>query len=378
MGFIESRRKLGVVSLLPKGEIRGVVLLSYLIDPFFKKSNDDPAFFAHTNMWECKQMAQTFLDFNYKVDVINWNNQKFTPKQKYSFFIDIHSNLERLVPFLDRDCIRILHITGAHWLFQNRAEYARLLALQQRRGITLIPRRLVLPSLGIEYADCATTLGNQFTISTFSYVKKPIYRVPISASVLYPFPEDKDYEACRSRFLWFGSSGMVHKGLDLVLEAFAEMPEYHLTVCGPVKNEKDFESAFFKELYQTPNIHTIGWIDVSSPKFQEITKNCIGLIYPSCSEGGGGSVVTCLHAGLIPIVSIESSVDINDFGITLKDCTVDEIKKSVKILSGQSVNELKLRVRKAWEYARAHHTREQFTLRYEEVVQKIIARYDKH
>ena len=34
---------------------------------------------------------------------------------------------------------------------------------------------------------------------------------------------------------------MVHKGLDLVLEAFAGMPEYHLTVCGPVAKEKDFE-----------------------------------------------------------------------------------------------------------------------------------------
>ena len=37
---------------------------------------------------------------------------------------------------------------------------------------------------------------------------------------------------------------MVHKGLDLVLEAFVAMPEYHLTVCGKVSSEKDFEDAY--------------------------------------------------------------------------------------------------------------------------------------
>ena len=30
---------------------------------------------------------------------------------------------------------------------------------------------------------------------------------------------------------------MIRKGLDLVLEAFARMPEYHLTVCGAVPPE---------------------------------------------------------------------------------------------------------------------------------------------
>ncbi|MHC5721439.1 MAG: glycosyltransferase, partial [Nostoc sp.] len=103
--------------------------------------------------------------------------------------------------------------------------------------------------------------------------------------LVYPSPDEKDFEAVRKNFLWFGGSALVLKGLDLVLDAFAQMPEYHLTVCGPVSNDQEFEQAFYKELYETPNIHTYGWIDVSSPDFLKVTNNCLGLVYPSVSEG---------------------------------------------------------------------------------------------
>ena len=167
-------------------------------------------------------------------------------------------------------------------------------------------------------------------LALLAYANKPIYRLPISAPVIYPWPEGKDFEACRRHFLWLGSHGFVHKGLDLVLEAFAAMPEYHLTVCGPTKGEvekefekvlyveKDFEKTFYKELYQTSNIRTVGWVDVASPEFMQIANDCIGLINPSCSEGEGGAVVGCMHAGLIPIVSYESGVDIDAFGFLLR------------------------------------------------------------
>jgi len=364
-------RERDIVTINPDAEIKGNVLISYIIGPFLLKPGQLVSN-SHTNQWECLQIAKTFLVLGYSVDIISWNNQKFVPKRNYSFFIDIHNNLERLSPLINQDCVKILHITGAHWLFQNQAEYGRLLALQQRRGITLIPRRIVPSSMGIEHADFATIKGNQFTINTFRYAQKPTYRIPTSTPVLHPWQEDKDYEACRNRFLWLGGGGMVHKGLDLVLEAFAEMPEYHLTVCGSVQSEKDFENAFYRELYQTPNIHTIGWIDVSSSKFLEITKNCIGLIYPSCSEGCSGSVVACLHAGLIPIVSYESGVDVNDFGFILKDCSINEIKNSVKTLSSLSTQELELRAKKAWEFARENHTREKFSEAYRHFVTDVL------
>ena len=89
-----------------------------------------------------------------------------------------------------------------------------------------MPRRFEIPNLAIEHADCATILGNEFTINTFRYANKPLYPVPIVPAASYPWPDGKDFDACRKRFLWFGSGGLVRKGLDLVLEAFVGMPDY--------------------------------------------------------------------------------------------------------------------------------------------------------
>lgn len=363
-------KSLPVVSVEPESDFCGYVLLSYITAPFLLEPGK-PLPNTHSNFWEARQIAETFLKLGYAVDVINWDNREFKPKRDYSFCIDLH-NLERLTPFLKKECVKILHITGAHWLFHNAAEYKRLLALQGRRGITLTPRRIVPPSLGIEHADVATTWGNEFTISTFSYEGKVIHRVPVPATGLYPFTLNKDFERHCNRFVWFGSVGMVHKGLDLVLEAFAQMPDHHLTVCGPVNKEKDFENAYAQELYHTPNIETVGWVDTESEQFREITNNCIGVIHPSCSEGGGGSVVTCLHAGLIPIVSYGSSIDVHDFGFLLRDCSVDEIRTSVRTASELSPAELRARSRKAWEYARSYYTRENYVACYQDFVGNVL------
>ncbi len=362
-----------VISLKAQKPSQGNVLLSYIIEPFLLKPGQ-PVSNVHQNHWESLQMARIWLELGYSVDVISYKNNTFVPQKDYSFFIDVRRNLQRISPLLNKDCVKIFHIDVAHTLFNSYAELGRLLALQQRRGVTLSPRRFEMPNQGIEQADCAVILGNDWTISTFSYANKPIYRLPSSSELLVSWPEDKDFEACRKRFLWFGSHGLVHKGLDLVLETFTEMPEYHLTICGPIKREKDFENAFYKELYQTPNIHTIGWVDLSSPKFIEIMNSCVGAIYASCSEGQSGSVVTCLQGGLIPIISRECGVDVSDdFGVILKNCSIEKIKNSVQRIASIPVQELKQMSRKAWEFARKNHTREKFAQEYRKIVEKFIS-----
>jgi glycosyltransferase involved in cell wall biosynthesis len=361
-----------VVTLKPEGPSRGNVLFSYINAPFLLKPGE-PMPTSHTHYWESWQMAHAFLELGYTVDVINYTNHAFLPGKDYSFFVDARRNLERLAPLLNSECVKIMHIDTSHILFHNAGEALRLLALQERKGVTLQPRRFEMPNLGIEHADCATMMGNEFTSATYRYANKPIYCLPISTPVLYPWHDEKDYEACRKHFIWFGSGGMAHKGLDLVLDVFAAMPEYHLTICGPVEQEKDFERAYYKELYETRNIRTVGWIDVASPEFIEIANTSIGLIYPSCSEGQCGGVVTCLHAGLIPIVSRESGVDVSaDFGVYLESCSLEEIKDAVLKISSLPAQQLQRMARKAWEYARTNHTKERFAEEYRKAIAKIM------
>jgi glycosyltransferase involved in cell wall biosynthesis len=358
-----------VVNLKSEKKSEKNVLFSYLTYPF-RKNLADRSFDTHSNPWECLQMAKIWVNCGFNVDIIDWDNNTFIPEKDYSIFIDIHSNMERLAPLMEKNCKKILHITGAYWLFQNDAENKRLLDLKARRGISLQPRRQVPPSNGIDYADCATILGNEFTQGTFSFSGKPLYPVPLSTAVQYPLIE-KNFREINKSFLWFGSSGMVHKGLDLVIEAFSALPDYKLTVCGPVNLEPDFEKEYYHELYQSPNIRTTGFIDIKSDQFLNIIKNTCALIYPSCSEGQAGSVITCLHAGLIPVISYESGVDVEDFGIILKECSIDEIIRSIKQISQKPEHELHSMSEKAWCYARKHHTREKFAEDYEKFVNEI-------
>jgi glycosyltransferase involved in cell wall biosynthesis len=375
---VKSRQKMRrTASLQPNQSAIGNVLISYIVEPFLLKSGE-PMPNSHTHYWEVYQMAQTFLEMGYCVDIIQFYNDIFLPQKEYAFFIETRWNLDRCAPFLNKDCIKIFHADTADTLFHNAAEANRLLALQQRRGVTLLPRRYERPNQGLEHADYATVLGNEFTMSTLRYAQKPLYRVPISTQVVYSWLEEKDFDACRQNFLWFGSGGLVHKGLDLVLEAFAQMPDCHLTICGPISKETDFVEAFYQELYQTPNIHTVGWIDLNSQKFKNILDNCIGIVYASCSEGGGGSVINCMHAGLIPIVSYEASVDVEeDYGVLLKESSIQEIKSAVQNLSKLPTKKLKEMARKSWEVVRENHTKEKFAQNYRKTIETILKNHSQ-
>ena len=82
-----------------------------------------------------------------------------------------------------------------------------------------------------------------------------------------------------------------------------------------------------------------------------------------------------MHAGLIPILSYESGVDVEGFGFLLQDCSVEDIKSSIRMVASLSPEALRKKARQAWEFARANHTREKFTEEYRKVVGAIISAY---
>ncbi|MEL7060123.1 MAG: glycosyltransferase [Acidobacteriota bacterium] len=366
-----------VVSLEPEGEVRGSVLLSYILDPFLL--GDDPAQVearmprTHTHFWEAWTMARTFLEMGRRVDAISWTNGAFEPERAYEVVIDVRLNLERWAPRLPAETLRVLHIDTGHYSFHNPAQRRRLDAVAARRGVPLRGHKLLPENRAIESAQVATVMGDRFTQGTYAFAGRPLLHVPISVPHIYPWIEGKDFASASRRFVWFGSGALVHKGLDLVLEAFAGMPELHLTVCGPVRRERDFERAYFRELYETPNIHTYGWIDVGSPAFLELARSTLGLVYPSCSEGGGGSVYTCMHAGLVPMTTFETSVPIDPaWGIALEDPSVDGIRRAVRALSRRPPAELERMARAARAAARRENTQEGFRAGYRQAAARLL------
>jgi glycosyltransferase involved in cell wall biosynthesis len=76
-----------------------------------------------------------------------------------------------------------------------------------------------------------------------------------------------------------------------------------------------------------------------------------------------------MHAGIVPIVSYESSVDVNDeYGVLLKTCSINEIQDAVRTAAKFPAAKLKSMSRKAWEFVRANHTRERFAEEYRKAI----------
>ena len=142
------------------------------------------------------------------------------------------------------------------------------------------------------------------------------------------------------------------RGIDLVLEAFVNMPELNLWVCGPLQSpgEKEFIEVYREELFHTQNIHPIGWIDVRSKSFQKLTNNCTALLSTACTEGMSGGALNCMRRGVIPFVTRATGIDIQeDFGFVFENDTVDGIHQrmmdfsKLDIVSIQRVSETVLR-----------------------------------
>lgn len=365
-----------VVTLKPNGPAKERVLVSYIIEPFITPQNNDK-FSGHTHFWESAQIANTFVDLGYVVDLIDYRNTSFIPLKNYALFVGARTNFERIAKLLSPECKKIVHLDTAHWAFNNHATSTRLINFIHRRNACIKgSQRFIEHNSAIEYANYATILGNAFTQNTYAYAHKPMFRVPISTCSTYAWGAGKDFQTASRNFLWFASAGALHRGLDILLELFTDMPDYHLYICGPLKKETEFVHFYRKELYVTPNIHTVGWVDVRSKEFLRLTRICCATVFPSCAEGGGGAVINCMHAGLIPIASREASVDLRSFGILLPDCSIGEIKNAVIRLATMQPDELKAKSRQSWEFARSRHTRERFAAEYKTAVETICSSGD--
>jgi glycosyltransferase involved in cell wall biosynthesis len=250
--------------------------------------------------------------------------------------LGLGSAASRLVSHFSRKATRTLYIaTGTAHGHNNRAEYQRLEDLAVRRSARLKPRRIVTPNEHtLPHYDGIACLGNAFTVSTYEPYHQTIYPFSNHGDPRIAY-QNKDFNAARTDFLYFASHGQVHKGLDLLLEAFSTRPQYRLHVCSHYETERDFVRCYSQELYRTPNILAHGWVHILGSRFREICQACSCSILPSCAEANVGSMIACMHAGLIPIVSKECGIDTDNVGVTLPSCSLEDITTAIDQIATQ-------------------------------------------
>ena len=180
-------------------------------------------------------------ELGYSVDIVNYTNKRFIPDRKYDLFIGHGGiNFENIAKNLDPACTKLYFSTGIYWKEWNRREEKRLDELRRRRGITIPADKII--EYDEEYANVTSDgiicLGNDYAKNTYSQFP----RVININNAVYPDSYSvsrKKFENARNNFLFFNGGGNVHKGLDLLLEAFTQVKQ-HLYI------RQNIEPAFFK------------------------------------------------------------------------------------------------------------------------------------
>ncbi len=348
-------------------------LLSYITMPL-RLSVDDPRNAQFSNIGIAQSIVRVLNELGYIVDVVEWNDTKFVPRRKYDLFIGHGGhNLGRIARHLSPQVVKIYFSTGLYWKEHNRLEEERFRRLEERRGVQLPYDRWI--SYDEEYAnqsaDGIICLGNQ--VAKMSYSKFPLV-INLNNAAYNDERYDrvkKDFASGRTKFLFFSGGGNVHKGLDVLLEAFVQT-DAHLYICQDIRS--DFYEVYRHELEDFPNVHLVGTIPMRSQQFYELVDTCNFAIYPSCAEGQPGSVVECIHQGVIPIVSRETNIDTNSYGITLNSCSIEEIVEVIRDLSQRPAEwheEMSRRTRKA---ALARFSEAAFLRNMKAAIECIIAR----
>lgn len=285
--------------------------------------------------------AQVLNELGYAVDIIAWDDTNFVPTKQYDLIVFHGGESFAKIMAHQVNKPQVIHfLTGSYWRFNNQREDQRREAFAKRHGVKLAPDRYIYASEDPvnKAADGIIVLGDPSMRDTFPATYPTVLTINNAS---YPDSHfdtaKKDYGTARNNFLFFAGSGNIHKGLDLLIEAFKDLPQhlYIVTVTEP-----DFLKVFAKEL-KLPNIHLVGEVGMRSPQFYEVMDKCAFAILPSCSEGQAGSVVECMNQGLIPIVSKETRLDARQYGKVLEHTTTTSIKQAVREMSSLSPAKVK-------------------------------------
>ncbi len=344
-------------------------LVEYISWPF-RVERASLAKMSHSSAIQVCEMVRTLNRMGYAVDVVDWQDKTFSPSKVYDLFIGVDEGAKRLLPFLGQETYKICYATRASPRAEADALTERRKNLAVRRGATFSTPFRDVAEDWISQANATIVIGNQFTASTFVSYGQRVFTIDNTTNFkTYVNIQDKDFNVARRNFLWFGSTGLLHKGLDLVLEAFAQMKDYHLWVCGPLQaeQEKDFILEYERELFFSSNIHPIGWTSIHAPRFTLLAEKCAFTLLASCSEGMSGSILDCMSYGLIPIVNQEAGIDIDGLGIPLSSSTMESIIEAVTLAAMTPVTSCQEMAQCSLLQARTRYTLRNFRSRITEI-----------
>jgi glycosyltransferase involved in cell wall biosynthesis len=364
-------------------EKHGHVLLYYKTDPLFFSKLAGKC--SHPNNWEILEMLKVLNKMGFWVDVIDRSIDvsKIKLKDKYDIFIGIGGggsgrHYSEIASKLKKP-IKIFFATTQETSVYNNALRKRYEYFSKRHFGKKLQHERMMKEIDkakmIDNIDIIFSIGNDYTMNTFKDYKKPIYRIYPSTSSEINVDLKCFYEKDSRKFLYFGGNGNILKGLDLLIEAFSQLPDLELYIC-TVAKEKEFNLFYKDNLSKCKNIHWLGPVQVGKDVFNKITSECAYVVLPSSTEGTATSVVTCMRRGLIPVVTPEAGIDIKDFGYLIDSIDLDQLSDKLISVSKNSGQDLIQRSVKSY-LASFKYTQAGFSKNFEEILIDILVKNNK-
>jgi len=361
--------------------IKGRALVSFLRFPVYKENFIGRMKYFFSNNGIVLNLAKGLNQLGYAVDIIDSAYDDFRSRHKYDIIIFHNINSFDLVKNNAKDNAAIFFFdTGAYWRVYAENIKTRFQYFQERKGIDILSQKkdffewlekkgCLLDEL-ISRSDGIITVGDQLA--------KSYDKFPMVYKINNGFYEDKFYKKTktakdlncgRNNFLFFGGGiDNFRKGLDVLLEVFAQNPDKNLYVCAKI--DPLLEKVY--HLAKQPNIHLLGYLKQQSKKFYEIIVKCDFVIQPSCNEGTPGGILDCMQYGLIPIVTKECNIDVRDFGILLDDYHIETISRAINAISGEPADFLLKHSEDGRKYLFENFSERAFLKNMKDIIGKII------
>ena len=214
-------------------------IISYLSAPFFDRKK-----VKYFNPYGVVlEFANVLNELGYKVDIINLWDVEFKIEKDYDLFIG-HCNvnfkyISNQLPLKTKKILYVNVSSPEYFIKQSKKRYNRLLKLKKINPNTKFSRSPFLDDDTIMESDKIITLGKE-NINTFKriYQKKIKYLDNAVYSEKSIIKTGEILEKGRNNFIYLsGSGGNIQKGADLVIEAFAKMPNKNLYIFCELENE---------------------------------------------------------------------------------------------------------------------------------------------
>lgn len=312
------------------------VLLSYLPSAFDLTTSK----IRHTNLLECRAAGEIFDNLGYQVDIIHYGIDCEIDWSRYDVVYGMGWALEKSF-YCDRaeQIKKIFYATGCSPFYSDLVTLKRVADFYAENGVLLPASSRLLHNnwkCQVLLSDAVIVLGNEFVLSTYRannvfsdlYLLRAFYLDgDLKGGLISDFSERKKH------FLWFGSGGLIHKGLDVVIEYFSCHANLKLHICGASQSESKFFRYYHDTFDRCDNIIDHGFVDVKSKLFSQLMTLCGAVVLPSVSEGGAAAVLTVIaNGGLVPIITYASGLDLYENSIMIEEVDLHGVSQAIEKL----------------------------------------------